>query len=94
MEKGYVSDIRGYGPGFFYRKEKSCYGRRSGCFTNMERELKNIFCPKCGRYLGREALVEGTFEVKCQGCKTQLLISAHAEEIQISPRHIDKIDGK
>ncbi len=56
----------------------------------MEPRSKNIHCPNCGRFLGREDLREGTIDIKCHGCKKWLRLSATQEKLLITESDIDK----
>jgi len=63
----------------------------------MSDRLKSIYCPNCGRFLGKEDLREGTIETKCHGCKKWLQITAtqdRQEKIIITDSEINKIKRK
>lgn len=52
-------------------------------------ELVEIHCTNCGRFLGFQAIVEGTIALKCRQCKQWNILDVHGIEVLSSESKVD-----
>ncbi len=49
-----------------------------------DESLEEIYCPRCGHFLLKEAGLGGTLEIKCKNCKAIMRFAADGQTISIS----------
>lgn len=54
--------------------------------TNQMVQTQEMHCSSCGRFLGKQAIVWGTIQIKCPNCKEWTTIEVMPESLR------DKLD--
>jgi len=69
--------------GFSFNEKDHSVRDQSISSLNERKNLRRLYCPRCGRFLAMEGITGGCIEIRCKKCKEIIKVNKQNNEILI-----------